>query len=144
VPLRIGEAWLAEVKATIRNCRPHGGALRKRLWPARIRCRSADADARVERLLRNRGARFGDAKTAANWVMGDLAGALKAEARRSVIPVSAENWAHCQADRGGRAFPASWPRKSSPRCFRPAIAAAAIVERERLKAESATPARSKR
>jgi len=25
VPLRIGEAWLAEVKATIRNCRPRGG-----------------------------------------------------------------------------------------------------------------------
>ena len=50
----------------------------ERVRPARIRCRSADADARHQRIFRERARRSpAIRKTAANWVMGDLMGAAE-------------------------------------------------------------------
>jgi aspartyl-tRNA(Asn)/glutamyl-tRNA(Gln) amidotransferase subunit B len=97
VPLRIGEKWLAEVRATM----PELPARKRARFIGeyglkRIRRRSADGHARGERVFRDRGPVSGDPKTAANWVMGDLMGLLKAEgkeiANRRSAPRTWASW----------------------------------------------------
>ena len=60
VPLRIGEEWLARVQAAMPELPARKRArFVEELRAARIRCGSADADARRQRILRDCGARFG-------------------------------------------------------------------------------------
>ena len=93
VPLRIGAEWIAEIEASM----PELPTRRRERFLAEYGLR--DYDAGVLTQSRALSEYFevavsvsGDAKTAANWVMGDLAAALKAENRDIAdSPVSAQN-----------------------------------------------------
>jgi len=93
VPLRISEDWLAEVAAAM----PELPAARRARFTESYGLREYDAQVLTQtRALSDyfeTVARVsGDPKTAANWVMGDLAGALKAEGKEiAESPVSAQN-----------------------------------------------------
>ena len=123
VPLRIAAAWLEELRAALPEL------------PARKRARFVaeyglpEYDAEVLTATRAASEYFetaarvsGDPKTAANWVMGDLMGMLKADGKEiAESPVSAGTSGRTgEADRRRASFPASWPRRFFPRCFRPA------------------------
>jgi aspartyl-tRNA(Asn)/glutamyl-tRNA(Gln) amidotransferase subunit B len=93
VPLRISDAWLAEVKSAM----PELAAARRARFTGVYGLREYDAQVLTQtRALSDYYETVtrvsGDPKTAANWVMGDLAGALKAEGKEvAESPVSAEN-----------------------------------------------------
>ena len=92
-PLRISTEWLNEVRASM----PELPASRRARFLSEFGLREYDADV----LTQTRAASeyfetvvrvSGDPKTAANWVMGDLMGALKAEGKEIAdSPVTAEN-----------------------------------------------------
>jgi aspartyl-tRNA(Asn)/glutamyl-tRNA(Gln) amidotransferase subunit B len=63
------------------NCRRQTRALHGELRAKRIRRGRADRQPRHRRILRAGAAAAGEPKTAANWVMGDLMGALNAEGK---------------------------------------------------------------
>ena len=144
VPLRIGEQWLAEVRAAMPEL-----PARKRarfiagVRAARIRCRRAHRRrAPPANISKPRRKISGDPKTAANWVMGDLMGLLKAEGKE--IDESpgerGESGRTGGADRRQANSPANWPRRFSPRCLPRAMRRRAIMEREGLKQISDTGA----
>src|ERR1043166_928340 len=93
VPLRISERWLAEIQSTM----PELPAKKRARFISELGLREYDAEV----LTATRAASeyyetvahiSGDPKTAANWVMGDLMGMLKAESKEiAESPVSAEN-----------------------------------------------------
>jgi aspartyl-tRNA(Asn)/glutamyl-tRNA(Gln) amidotransferase subunit B len=93
VPLKIGEAWLAEIRATM----PELPASRRARFTGEYGLREYDAQVLTQTRASSDyfeavARASGDPKTAANWVMGDLAGALKAENKEiGDSPVSAEN-----------------------------------------------------
>jgi aspartyl-tRNA(Asn)/glutamyl-tRNA(Gln) amidotransferase subunit B len=86
----------------------------------------------------------GDAKTAANWVMGDLAGALKAEGKPiGESPVSAENLGALVKLIATGELSGKLAKEVFAKMFSTGDAAAAIVEREGLKQISDTGALGK-
>ncbi len=93
VPLTISETWLAEARASM----PELPAPKRRRFIDDLGLREYDADVLTQ--SRAAAAYFetaahvsGDPKTTANWVMGDLMGALKAEGKEiAESPVSAES-----------------------------------------------------
>ena len=93
MPLRVGETWLNEIRSSM----PELPAARRARFVESFGLR--DYDAQVLTATRAIGDYFekvtaasGDARAAANWVMGDLAGLLKAEGKEiEESPVSAEN-----------------------------------------------------
>lgn len=93
VPLRVGEAWLNEIRSSM----PELPAARRARFIESFGLR--EYDAQVLTATRALGDYFekvaaasGDARAAANWVMGDLAGLLKAEGKEiEESPVTAEN-----------------------------------------------------
>src|SRR5581483_405230 len=93
VPLRVSETWLNEIRSSM----PELPAARRARFVASLGLR--DYDAQVLTVTRALGDYFekvaaasGDARAAANWVMGELAGLLKAEDKEiEDSPVSAEN-----------------------------------------------------
>jgi len=145
VPLRIGEAWLAEVKAGM----PELPAARRARFIGEYGLREYDAQVLTQtRALSDyyeTVARVsGDPKTAANWVMGDLAGALKAEGKEIAdSPVSAENLGALArlivtGDLSGKLA-----KEVFAKMFSTGDAAAAILSREGLKQISDTGALEK-
>ena len=76
-----------------------------------------------------------DAKLAANWVTGDLFGALNklGNEHRGVAGVAPTRWASCSISSATTRSPAASPRTCSRRCWRPARAPAAIVEEKGLR-----------
>ena len=93
VPLRISEKWLARVEATLPElpARKRARFLQDyglREYDAEVLTQTRAASEYFETVARV----SGDPKTAANWVMGDLMGLLKAEGKDIAdSPVSAEN-----------------------------------------------------
>jgi len=93
VPLRVSETWLNEIRSSM----PELPAARRARFVESLGLR--DYDAQVLTATRALGDYFekvaaasGDARAAANWVMGELAGLLKAEDKEiEDSPVSAEN-----------------------------------------------------
>jgi len=93
VPLRVGEAWMGR----IREAMPELPQARRARFIEKYGLR--EYDAQVLTATREASDYFetvarigGDARAAANWVMGDLAGLLKAEGKEiAESPVSAEN-----------------------------------------------------
>jgi aspartyl-tRNA(Asn)/glutamyl-tRNA(Gln) amidotransferase subunit B len=81
-PLRISQKWLADVKAKMTEL----PAQKRERFITKYKLTEYDAnwltaDRAVSEYFEGAAAVAGDAKAAANWVMGDLAGALKAEGK---------------------------------------------------------------
>jgi len=93
VPLQISEAWLAEIRSTM----PELPAARRTRFIETFGLREYDAQVltatrAMSDYFEKVAAASGDPRAAANWVMGDLAGLLKAEGKEiEDSPVSAEN-----------------------------------------------------
>ena len=80
VPLRISESWLARMKAEV----PELPQQKKARFITEFGLREYDADVltasrTISEYYEKTAAASGDPRTAANWVMGDLAAALKAD-----------------------------------------------------------------
>jgi aspartyl-tRNA(Asn)/glutamyl-tRNA(Gln) amidotransferase subunit B len=135
VPLRVGEEWLARVRASM----PELPARKRERFIGEFGLREYDAEVLTQTRAASEyfetAARVsGDPKTAANWVMGDLMGLLKAAGKEiSESPVSAEHLGDlvkliARGDLSGKLAKAVFPRM-----FATGDAPAAIVEREGLK-----------
>jgi len=134
MPLEIGEARLNELRAALPEL------------PARMRARFAaeyglrEYDAAVLTQNRATSAYFetaaaiaGDPKTTANWVMGELMGALKADGKEiGESPVSAEHLGELVKLIGSGALSGKLAKEIFPKMYSSGNAPAAIVEREGL------------
>ena len=135
VPLRIGEKWLAEVRAGMPEL------------PARKRARFIgeyglkEYDAGVLTAMRAVSEYYetvarvsGDPKTAANWVMGDLMGLLKAEGKEiAESPVNPENLGELVKLIAKGELSGKLAKEVFPKMFSTGEPAGVIVEREGLR-----------
>ncbi len=135
VPLRISEAWLSEVQSAMPEL------------PARKRKRFIDDfglreyDAEVLTATRAASEYFeaaarasGDPKAAANWVMGDLMGMLKAEGKDiSESPVNPENLGDLIRRIASGELSGKLAKEIFPKMFATGESASVIMEREGLK-----------
>jgi len=144
-PLRIAGEWLG----AIRESMPELPAARRARFLRDYGLREYDADVLTQsRALCDyfeTAARVSDdAKTAANWVMGDLMGRLKAEGREiGESPVSAEHLGELVRLLGSGELSGKLAKEIFPKMFATGEAPAAIVEREGLKQISDTGALEK-
>jgi aspartyl-tRNA(Asn)/glutamyl-tRNA(Gln) amidotransferase subunit B len=93
VPLRVSEAWMARIRESMPEL-PQARRARfieaygLREYDGQVLTSTRETSDYFETVARS----SGDPRAAANWVMGELAGALKAEGKEIVeSPVSAEN-----------------------------------------------------
>lgn len=135
VPLRVSEKWLADVRSTMPEL------------PAAKRTRFVEVyglreyDAQVLTLTRPMSDFYeevaetsGDPKTAANWVMGDLAGLLKAAGKEiEESPVSARSLGELVAMIAKKELTGKLAKDVLPKMFETGEPAGVIVEREGLK-----------
>ncbi|HEV2444352.1 MAG TPA: Asp-tRNA(Asn)/Glu-tRNA(Gln) amidotransferase subunit GatB, partial [Candidatus Sulfopaludibacter sp.] len=145
VPLRIGDAWLAEMRASM----PELPAQKRARFIEKLGLREYDAEV----LNQSRAAAeyfetaaevSGDPKTAANWVMGDLMGALKAEGREiAESPVSARNLGELVKLIASGELSGKMAKDVFAKMFASGGAPRAIIEREGLKQISDTGALEK-
>ena len=142
LPLRISGAWLDELKSSMPELPP---AKRQRfIEQYGIR----EYDAQVLTLTRAMSDYFetaaavsGDARTAANWVMGDLAGALKAEGREiTESPITAEKLGELVALIGKGGISGKLAKEIFPKMWATGDSATAIMDREGLRQISDTSA----
>jgi len=134
-PLRISQQWLNEVRASM----PELPASRRARFIRDFGLREYDADV----LTQSRAASeyfetvarvSGDPKTAANWVMGDLMGALKAEGKEiGDSPVSPENLGELVRLIGSGELSGKLAKEIFPKMLARGEAPSAIIEREGLK-----------
>jgi aspartyl-tRNA(Asn)/glutamyl-tRNA(Gln) amidotransferase subunit B len=124
VPLRISEAWMAD----IRKAMPELPAARRARFIENFGLREYDAQVltatrAMSDYFEKVAAASGDPRTAANWVMGDLAGLLKAENKEiEESPVSAENLGRLVALIGQEPSAARLAKEIFRRCSRRRIA----------------------
>ena len=141
-PLRVSAEWLDEIHARM----PELPAQRRARFVASYGLREYDAEVlTASRALADyfekTGAAAGDAKLAANWVMGDLAGALKAEGKDiAESPVSAERLGELLAQIGQGAISGKLAKEVFAKMVATGESAPAIIEREGLKQISDTGA----
>ena len=135
VPLRVSEKWLNSIKADMPEL------------PARKRARFVadyglrDYDAQVLTSTRDIAEYYeeaakvsGDPKTAANWVMGELAGALKAAGKEiTESPVSAKSLGELVALMAKGDLSGKLAKEIFPKMFESGEAPSAIVDREGLR-----------
>jgi aspartyl-tRNA(Asn)/glutamyl-tRNA(Gln) amidotransferase subunit B len=134
VPLRVSEAWLARIRESM----PELPAARRARFIETYGLR--EYDAQVLTLTRAMGDYFeaaaaaaGDARAAANWVMGDLAGLLKQEGKEiAESPVSAGNLGALVALIAGGKISGKLAKEIFPKMFATGDAPQAILEREGL------------
>jgi aspartyl-tRNA(Asn)/glutamyl-tRNA(Gln) amidotransferase subunit B len=135
VPLRVSQAWLGEIRSKM----PELPAARRARFVAEFGLRDYDAGVlTATRPLADyyeRAARASaDPKAAANWVMGDLAGALKAADREiEHSPVSPEQLAELVTLIARGEISGKIAKEIFPKMFASGESAAAILEREGLK-----------
>ena len=134
VPLTVSEAWMGE----IRQAMPELPAARRARFIADYGLREYDAHVlTASRALSDyyeqAAKASGDPKTAANWVMGDLAGALK-EAGKEITdsPVSAENLGKLVALIAQGKTSGKLAKEIFPKMFSTGDAPEAIMQREGL------------
>jgi aspartyl-tRNA(Asn)/glutamyl-tRNA(Gln) amidotransferase subunit B len=135
LPLRLGEDWLAGVQASM----PELPARKRARFTAEYGLRDYD----VEVLTANRAiAEYfetaatvsGDPKTAANWVMGDLMGLLKAEGKEiSDSPVSARRLGELVGLVAKGEVSGKLAKEIFAKMFASGESAGAIIERDGLK-----------
>ncbi|MCC6292358.1 MAG: Asp-tRNA(Asn)/Glu-tRNA(Gln) amidotransferase subunit GatB [Bryobacterales bacterium] len=142
LPLRISGAWLDELKSSMPELPP---AKRQRfIEQYGVR----EYDAQVLTLTRAMSDYFetaagisGDARTAANWVMGDLAGALKSEGREiTESPITAEKLGELVALIGKGEISGKLAKEIFPKMWATGDSAPAIMDREGLRQISDTSA----
>jgi aspartyl-tRNA(Asn)/glutamyl-tRNA(Gln) amidotransferase subunit B len=145
LPLDIAPSWIAELQAHM----PELPASRRARFLGEYGLREYDAD--VLTSTRAAGDYFetvarvsSDPKTAANWVMGDLMGALKAEGKDIAdSPVSARRLGELVKLIASGELSGKLAKEVFPKMFATGDAPAAIVEREGLKQISDTGALEK-
>ncbi len=145
VPLRVGEEWLNRVRASM----PELPASRRARFIAEYGLREYDADI----LTQTRAASeyyetvakiSGDPKTAANWVMGDLMGLLKAEGKEiSDSPVTPQHLGDLVKRITAGELSGKLAKEIFPKMFSTGEAPGAIIEREGLRQISDTGALEK-
>jgi aspartyl-tRNA(Asn)/glutamyl-tRNA(Gln) amidotransferase subunit B len=134
-PLRVSEKWLSEIQASM----PELPAKKRARFIQEFGLREYDAEV----LTSTRAASdyyetvarvSGDAKTAANWVMGDLMGRLKAEGKEIAdSPLSAENLGDLVKRIASGDLPGKLAKEVFPKMFSTGEPAGVIMEREGLK-----------
>ena len=144
-PLRISDEWLSEIRGSM----PELPSSRRERFLRDYGLREYDADV----LTQTRAASeyfetvarvSGDPKIAANWVMGDLMGALKAESKEiGDSPLSAENLGELVRMIAKGELSGKLAKEIFPKIFSTGEGPAAIVEREGLKQISDTGALEK-
>ena len=145
VPLRVSEAWMG----AIRSAMPELPAHKRARFTAEFGLREYDAEVltatRAASEYFETAARVsGDPKTAANWVMGDLMGLLKAEGKEiGESPVSAENLGDLVKRIAGGEISGKLAKQIFPKMFTTGAPAAVILEKEGLKQISDTGALEK-
>ncbi len=145
VPLRVSEQWQAGIRATM----PELPASKRARFIGTFGLREYDAG--VLTSTRAAGEYFetaarvsGDPKTAANWVMGDLMGLLKAEGREiAESPVSAENLGDLVKRIAAGEISGKLAKQIFPTMFSTGEPAAVILEKEGLQQISDTGALEK-
>ncbi len=134
VPLRVSEAWMNEIRSGM----PELPAARRARFVAAYGLREYDAE--VLTLTRATSDYFeevarrgGDARAAANWVMGDLAAALKAEGKDiAESPVSAEHLGRLVALIAEGKISGKLAKEIFPKMFATGEPPETIMKRERL------------
>jgi aspartyl-tRNA(Asn)/glutamyl-tRNA(Gln) amidotransferase subunit B len=145
VPLRISESWLARVKAEI----PELPQQKKARFMDEFGLREYDADVltssrTISEYFEKAAAAAGDPRTAANWVMGDLAAALKVDSKDFAdSPVSAEKLGELIALIGKGELTGKLAKEIFPKMYSTGESAKDIMEREGLKQISDTGALEK-
>ena len=145
VPLRIGDAWLNEIKSGMvelpqdrreRFLRDYG----LREYDAGVLTATRVLSDYFEGVVKA----SGDPRAAANWVMGDLMGALKAEGKEiAESPVTAENLGELVALIGKGEISGKLAKEIFPKMLASGESARIIIEREGLKQISDTGALEK-
>jgi aspartyl-tRNA(Asn)/glutamyl-tRNA(Gln) amidotransferase subunit B len=144
-PLRISHEWLSNIRASM----PELPASRRERFLRQYGLREYDADVLTQtraasEYFETAARASGDAKMAANWVMGDLMGALKAEGKDIAdSPVSAANLGALVGMISKGELSGKLAKEIFPKMFASGEPAAAIVEREGLKQISDTSALEK-
>jgi aspartyl-tRNA(Asn)/glutamyl-tRNA(Gln) amidotransferase subunit B len=145
VPLRISESWLARVKAEV----PELPQQKKARFMDEFGLREYDADVltssrTISEYFEKAAAAAGDPRTAANWVMGDLAAALKVDSKDFAdSPVSAEKLGELIALIGKGELTGKLAKEIFPKMYSTGESAKDIMEREGLKQISDTGALEK-
>jgi aspartyl-tRNA(Asn)/glutamyl-tRNA(Gln) amidotransferase subunit B len=142
VPLRVSDEWLNGVRAAM----PELPASRRARFMGEYGLR--EYDAAILTATRDLSDYFetaasvsGDPKTAANWVMGDLMGLLKAEGKEIAdSPVSARHLGELVALVGKGDISGKLAKEIFPKMFTGGEGPAVIIEREGLKQISDTGA----
>ncbi len=135
VPLKIGEGWLKEIRSSVPELPPQKRAryirqLGLREYDAQVLTATRELSEYFERAA----AAAGDERSAANWVMGDLAAALK-EAGKDITetPVSAEGLGELIALIQSGQVSGKMAKEIFGKMFATGDSASAIVDREGLK-----------
>jgi aspartyl-tRNA(Asn)/glutamyl-tRNA(Gln) amidotransferase subunit B len=134
-PLRISDAWRERVRASMPEL--PSGKRQRFLTEYQLSEYDANwltADRAISDFFEETARTSGDPKDAANWVMGDLAGALKALGRGIAdSPVSAENLGKLLALKGKGEINGKLAKDIFAKMFATGDAPGAIIEREGLK-----------
>ncbi len=134
-PLRVGERWLEQVRADM----PELPAQKRARFVSSYGLREYDAQVltatrALSEYYEEAAAKSGNPKTAANWVMGDLAGALKAAGKEiGESPVSASRIAELIALIEKGEISGKLAKEIFPKMFATGESAAAIMDREGLR-----------
>jgi aspartyl-tRNA(Asn)/glutamyl-tRNA(Gln) amidotransferase subunit B len=145
VPLRISESWRERVRASM----PELPSKKRGRFIGDYKLSEYDtnwltADRAVSDYFEAAAAVAGDAKAAANWVMGDLVAALKAQDKEvSASPVSAENLGALIALSRTGEISGKLAKEIFVKMFATGDSPTAIIEREGLKQISDTGALEK-
>ena len=135
VPLRVSEEWLSSLSARVPEL-PH--AKRTRLIE-QLGLREYDADVLTQtraasEYFEKAASISGDARTTANWVMGDLSAALKADDKDfSNSPITPEKLGELIALIGKGELTGKLAKEVFPKMYQTGDGAPAIMEREGLK-----------
>ncbi|HET8550051.1 MAG TPA: Asp-tRNA(Asn)/Glu-tRNA(Gln) amidotransferase subunit GatB [Bryobacteraceae bacterium] len=135
LPLRISDAWLNEIRSSM----PELPARRRARFINEYGMREYDAQVltatrAISEYFERAAAVAGDAKATANWVTGDLMGALRAAGREiTESPVSAKALGELVALIGKGEITGKLAKEILPKMFASGESAAAIIEREGLR-----------
>ena len=131
---RVGETWLND----IRSATPERPAARRARFIESLGLREYDAQVltatrATSDYFEKAAAASGDARAAANWVMGDLAALLKAEGKEiEDSPVSAENLGRLVALIAAGKLSGKLAKEIFPKMFATGESPEAVMEREGL------------